>query len=193
MRRVSPFHRWYRKLALAERVRLALAAYERGDAGEVYGLINTCRPADLRDYGNSLFALGFTASVVVVRLLASEVLTVKLYEDLADQPGANPALERKLVSLLERRAAMWSGFAEWCRGHGHNPRRVLHMAPLGLNERDPAFFIVQNTIDYIESQAQDPHGPVPDPEQVREWRDMFDNLFPSSFLDGEPVDDERFK
>jgi len=192
MRRVSPFHRWYRKLALAERVYLALAAYERGDAGEVYALIDKCRSADLVGYGCALFALGFTASIVVVRLLASEVLTVKLYEDLAGQPGADPALERKLVSLLERRAAMWCGFATWCRDQGHNPRRVLHMAPLGLDERDPVFFIVQNTIDYIESQTQDPHGFVPTPEQVGEWYAVFDDLFPSSFLDGEPVDDERY-
>jgi len=191
MRRSRSLRRYYPKLALAERVHLALAAYERGDAGEVYGLINKCRSADLVDYGCALFALGFTASVVLVRLLASEVLTVKLYGDLAGQPGANPVLERKLVSLLERRAAMWSAFAEWCRDHGHNPRRVLHMAPLGLSERDPAFFIVQNAIDYIESQAQDPHGLVPDAEQVWEWYEMFDGLFPSSFLDGEPVDDER--
>ena len=192
MRKASGFHRWYRKLALAERVHLALAAYERGDAGEVYALIDKCRSADLLDYGCALFALGFTASIVVVRLLASEVLTVKLYEDLAGQPGADPALERKLVSLLERRAAMWYGFATWCRKYGHNPRRVLHMAPLGLDERDPVFFIVQNTIDYIESQAQDPHGLDPDPDQVYEWYKIFNDLFPSSLLAGEPDDDERY-
>ena len=190
MRRASSFHRWYHTLALAERVHLALAAYERGDAGEVYGLINKCRSADLVDYGCALFALGFTASVVLVRLLASEVLTVKLYEDLAGQPGADPALERKLVSLLERRAAMWCGFSTWCRDQGHNPRRVLHMAPLGLSERDPAFFIVQNTIDYIESQAQDPNGLSPDPDQVYEWYEVFNDLFPSSFRTGQPADDD---
>jgi hypothetical protein len=177
MKRMDKLRRYYDRLTAVERVNLVLAARDRGDEDEVYQLENVCRAADSFEYESRVLYLGHMANIVVLQLLASEVFTVNMTRDVLDQPGANPGLEHKLMAHLERQAAVWCGFVAWCRDVGHDAHHVLHLAPIGLDERDPACFVVHGAIEQIESWAQDPHDTFPDPGRVQKWRELFAELF----------------
>ena len=138
----------YNQFTVVERVNLVLAAQERGDEDEVNALEIYCSEDQSVEYDMRVLRLALAASALVVQLLAREVLTVKRLEDLlhseendqnAKEGTAHPvhgpldlsiANDRKLASLLEQTAAIWNGFSAWCRDLGHDPHRVLRLAPM---------------------------------------------------------------
>ena len=175
----NPLRRYYDKLTSGERLNLVLVARERGDEAEVFALENVCHFADIINYERRVLALAHVATFVVIRLLASEVLAVNMLHRLPDEPAAGPDLERKLMSQLERQATIWLAFVAWCRDAGHQARQVLRLAPIVLDDREPAFFVVHQAIDLIEAWARDTEGsdtPFPDPDQIQEWYDLFTDL-----------------
>jgi hypothetical protein len=177
--KTNPLRRYYDKFTSAERLNLVLTARERGDEAEAFALENACHFADIINYERRVLALAHVATFVVIRLLASQVLAVNMLHRLPDEPAADPDLERKLMSQLERQATIWLAFVAWCRDAGHQARQVLRLAPLVLDDREPAFFVVHQTIDMIESWARDTEGSdtlFPDPGQVQEWYDLFTDL-----------------
>ena len=177
--KTNPLRRYYDKLTSAERLNLVLTARERGDEAEAFALENACPFADIVAYNRRVLVLAHVATFVVIRLLASEVLAVNMIHGLLKEPGADPDLECRLMSQLERQATIWLAFVAWCRDAGHQARQVLRLAPIVLDDREPAFFVVHQTIDMIESWARDTEGsdtPFPDPGQVQEWYDLFTDL-----------------
>jgi hypothetical protein len=112
-----------------------------------------------------------------VQLLACAVFIANMATDLVREPDPPPALDPALRTILERQAAIWRGFAAWCRDVEHDPRQVLHFAPIGPDESDPAFFLVHAQIDMIESWSSDPQRPFPDPHKVDAWREVFAQAF----------------
>jgi hypothetical protein len=189
----------YGNLTVVERVNLVLAAQERGDETEVHALEDCCPVAKSIEYHERMLHLIAVASVLAVQLLAREVFIVARLSDLANarqnakqnakqntkQDGANPTLDGldsnladddRLDLLLEQAAAAWLGFSAWCRDVGHDPHQVLRLAPVGLDDRDPAFFILHEQIELSERW---PHRLLRDPDRVEEWRAAFAQVFQS--------------
>jgi hypothetical protein len=179
----------YAKLTATERVNLFLAAQERGDEAEAHALEHYCPMAASLDYEGRMLGLAQAASMLAVRLLAHDVLIVNKFESLANtrenaaQAGANPALDHSdiapdtandhklgLVLLLGQAAAIWFGFSAWCRDVGHDPHQVLRLAPMGSDDRDPAFFLIHQQIELLERQA---HHLLHDLDKVEMWRQLF--------------------
>ena len=104
--KTNPLRRYYDKLTSAERLNLVLVARERGDEAEAFALENVCHFADIINYERRVLALAHVATFVVIRLLASQVLAVNMLHRLPDEPAAGPGLERRLMSQLERQAAI---------------------------------------------------------------------------------------
>jgi len=180
MRKMNKLWRYYDKLTAVERVNLVLAAQERGDETEVHALENACPLAKSVRYEGRMLALGLVASLLVVQLLACQVFLTTILLDLSEETDAVPVLRRRLRFLLNREAAIWRGFVAWCQDVGHDARQVLRLAPLGLDQRDPAFFLIHGQIDRIEGQAEDAQDPFPDPQKVKTWRETFAWLFKPS-------------
>jgi hypothetical protein len=177
--KTNPLRRYYDKFTSAERLNLVLTARERGDEAESFALENACPFADIVAYNRRVLALAHVATFVVIRLLASEVLAVNMLYRLPDGPAADPDLECRLMSQLERQATIWLTFVAWCRDAGHQARQVLRLAPLVLDDREPAYFVVHQAIDLIEAWARDTEGsdtPFPDPDQMQEWYNLFTDL-----------------
>jgi len=185
----------YGNLTVVERVNLVLAARERGDEAEVIALEDRCPMAQSLEYHERMLHLIEAASILAVQLLAREVFIVARLSDLANarqnakqnakQDGANPTLDGldsnladddRLGLLLEQAAAAWLGFSAWCRDVGHDPHQVLRLAPMGLDDRDPAFFILHEQIELSERW---PHRLLRDPDRVEEWRTAFAQAFRS--------------
>ena len=179
MKKSDRLHRHYDKLTAVERVNLVLSAQERSDEAEVDALENACPTAQSLDYEGRVLGLASNTALLVIQLLACQVLLITKSADLEDAPGATP--DPALRSLLEREAAIWHGFAAWCRDVGHDPHQLLRFAPMGTDERDPAFFIIHDQIETIEGRAQDAAGdtedPFPAPAKVHMWREVFTRLF----------------
>jgi hypothetical protein len=155
-------HRHYDKLTTVERINLALAAQQRGDETELFTLENRCSMAQAIDYDYQWFALAQVASVLVIQLLARQVLIVKRFTTLARtspatvETGAHPASfpdDDSLYWLLEQATAIWRGFVAWCQGAGHDPNLVLRLAPIGLDESNPAHFVIHHQIHQLEEWA----------------------------------------
>jgi hypothetical protein len=184
----------YDKFTVTERVNLVLAAQERGDEAEVHALENYCPMAASLDYERRILGLTEAASTLAVQLLARDVLViVKRFESLANtrkndgQADASPplggpdvapatAIDDKLVLLLDQAAALWFGFSAWCRDVGHDPHQVLRLAPMGSDDRDPAFFLIHQQIEMFERSAQ---HLLHDPDRVEMWRQLFTQAFQS--------------
>jgi hypothetical protein len=189
----------YGNLTVVERVNLVLAARERGDETEVLALEDRCPVAKSIEYHERMLHLIAVASVLAVQLLAREVLIVVRLSDLvkagqnaeqnakqdAKQDGADPALDGldsnladddRLDLLLEDAAAAWLGFSAWCRDLGHDPHQVLRLAPVGPDDRNPAFYILHEQIELSERW---PHRLLHDPDRVEEWRTVFAQVFRS--------------
>jgi hypothetical protein len=184
----------YDTFTVVERVNLILAAQERGDEDEVRALQSYCSTAHSIACEARILALALAASAVVVQLLACEVLTVKRLEDLANpredgesaqavpanpvRDGLDPSVanDGKLASLLGQAASIWHGFSAWCRGLGYDPHHVLRLAPIGLDDGSPAFFIVYQQIEYAEKWARDV---LTDLDQMETWRELFTQAFQS--------------
>jgi len=183
----------YDKFTVTERVNLVLAAQERGDEAEVHALENYCPITASLNYEGRILSLTQAASTLAVQLLARDVLVVKRFESLANtrknagQADANPPLDGpdiapaianddKLVLLLDQAAAIWFGFSAWCRDVGHDPHQVLRLAPMGSDDRDPAFFLIHQQIELFERSAQHLlHGL----DKVEMWRQLFTQAFQS--------------
>ena len=185
--RLYPF---YDKLTLAERLGLSLAAYERRDVREILHIMDNCPDEDLVDYVTNVLHLGIVVSYTVIQLLARQFINTSMCYRCADQPGADPGLKNRLADSMVRQAAIWGGFVAWCRDHGHKPRRVLHLLPVPWDERDPACFVLQWTIECAESLSQASGGSIPDPELVQKYRHMFDDIFEYDLDDVAPVDED---
>ena len=183
----------YDKFTVTERVNLVLAAQERGDEAEVHALENYCPMTASLNYEGRILSLTQAASTLAVQLLARDVLVVKRFESLANtrenagQANADPplngpdvapatALDDKLVLLLDQAAALWFGFSAWCRDVGHDPHQVLRLAPMGSDDREPAFFRIHQQIELLERQA---HHLLRDPDKVEMWRQLFTQAFQS--------------
>ena len=181
MMKTNRLRHHYPKLTPVERVNLVLSAQERGDAQEVWALEQYCSPIQSIQHNIRMLGLARMAALLVVQLLAREVLVVKRFMDLAAQTDATPVPHRALTSFLEQQAAIWHGFAGWCRDLGHDPQQVLRLAPIGSDERDPACFIIRGQIEMLESwtsgAAEDAKAPFPDPDKVQMWRELFTELF----------------
>ena len=177
MKKLETLRRYYHKLTPAERVNLVPEAQERDDHTEVDVLEHACPVGQSAAYEGRVLAIVDIATLMIVQLLACSVFIVHLAADLAREPDPPPALDPALRSILGRQAAIWRGFSAWCRDVGHDPRQVLHYAPIGPDESDPAFFLVHAQIDMIESWPSDPQHPFPDPHQVDMWRQVFAHAF----------------
>ena len=115
------------------------------------------------------------ASLLAVQLLAGELLLVVKFTQPARESGSDDAAaDAALEPLLASQLTLWRGFVQWCQDLGHDPRQVLRMAPLGLDERDPAFFILQLKIESLEACAPDF---LSDPDGVQQWRGYFTRAF----------------
>ena len=176
-KRLELLYAHYPSLTAVERTELLLAAQQRGDQREIYVLDQTCPFADVEPYVNRLTLLEHAACLLVIQLLAREVLLVKKFEQLAGNTDAIPSPDPDLVSLLERQAAIWHGFAAWCHDIGHDPHQVLLMAPITQDESDPASFILHQQIERFEEWDAGPGPLLFDPHQVQTWRDFFKALF----------------
>ncbi len=189
MTTIRKLHKHYTKFTTTERVNLFLAAQERGDEAEAHALENRCPMAASLDYGGRMLGLAQAVSMLVVQLLARDALIVNKFESLANtrentaQADANPALDHPdiapdtandhklgLVLLLGQAAAIWFGFSAWCRDVGHDPHQVLRLAPMGSDDRDPAFFCIHQQIELLESHA---HHLLHDLDKVEMWRQVF--------------------
>ena len=170
---IERLRRYYDRLSVVERVNLVMDAQDRDDLGEVDVLERACPVRQSFEYEGRVLALAHAATALVVQLLACDALIAARLPDLDTDPGAEalPALR----SLLARQSALWHGFAAWCRDLGHDPRQVLRLAPIGPDNRDPAYFLVHTQLALIESGAAG--VPVLDPEQIQSWRDTFARTF----------------
>ena len=110
-------------------------------------------------------------------MLACEVFIVLRLAGLAAQPATDPDPDGSLQRLLERQAAIWRGFVAWCQDVGHDPHQVILLAPMGSDDRDPAFFVIQQEIEQIEEWAHDPGNPLIVPDKVEMWHELFTDLF----------------
>ena len=187
----------YHMLTVVERVNLVLAARERGDDAEVHALDQYCIAADVDEYKMRMIQLTHTASMLAIQLLAREALIFRRLADhinaqedapTPDRPHPDPTTtpdrrhpdgttapepiygDEVLASLLERVAATWLGFSAWCRDVGHDPHQVLRLAPIGRDDRYPAFFLIHRQIELSEKWA---HERIRDPDQVERWRELF--------------------
>jgi hypothetical protein len=179
MQRLNQLRRQYHKLTVYERTQLALAAKERGDLLEIYALDDSCPAADAHKYLTRMMALEHSATLLVIQLLAFNVLVMAKLVSLAQEQkaGATPAFDDELLPLLVQQAPVWHGFAAVCQDLGHDPRQVLRMAPLGKDERAPAFYVIHHLIEQLELLAEVEHGALLDPDQVRTWRRLFTRAF----------------
>jgi hypothetical protein len=178
MKKLETLRRYYHKLTPVERVNLVLEAQGRDDHTEVDVLEHACPVAQSAAYEGRVIVIADIATMMIIQLLACAVFVVTKTADLTREPDDAPsALDPALRSILERQAAIWRGFAAWCRDVEHDPRQVLHFAPIGPDESDPAFFLVHSQIDAIESWSGDPQNPFPDPHQVDMWREVFAQAF----------------
>jgi hypothetical protein len=182
----------YDKFTVTERVNLVLAAQERGDEAEVHALENYCPMAASLDYERRILSLTEAASTLAVQLLARDVLVVKRFDEFlantrknAGQADADPPLDGpdiahaianddKLVLLLDQAAALWFGFSAWCRDVGHDPHQVVRLAPMGSDDRDPAFFLIHQQIELLERSAQHLLHSL---DKVEMWRQLFTQAF----------------
>ena len=176
-KRIEELYASYPSLTAIERTELLLAAQERRDLKEIYVLDRTCRIADIEPYVMRLMLLERAASLLVIQLLAREVLLIKKFEQLAAGTAAPPPPDPDLLSMLERQAAMWRGFAAWCQDIGHDPRQVLLMAPLAVDDSDPASFIIHQQIERFEKWSEGSDPLLDDPDQVQMWRVFFADMF----------------
>ena len=183
MKKLETLRRYYHKLTPAERVNLVLEARERDDHTEVDVLEHACPVGQSAAYEGRVIAIADNAMFMIIQLLACAVFIVHLAADLARGPDPPLDLDPVLRSILGRQAAIWRGFSAWCRDIGHDPRQVLHYAPIGPDESDPAFFLVHSEIDAIESRSGDPQNPFPDPHQVDMWREVFARTFQRAKLE----------
>jgi hypothetical protein len=183
MSTINRLKKHYDLLSVVERINLFLEAHERDDLAEANQLEWSCRHEDAMDYNIRLLALANVVSLLVVRMLAAQVLLVKVFDDRAQCTGeadARRALNQRLASCMEHQAAIWRGFTIWCRRVGHDPMRVLRLGPLGFDDADPAYFILRQQIEFIENwtrDAEDDQDPFPDPEKVDTWYCMFAKTF----------------
>ena len=177
MKNTNHLRRYYDRLTTAERVNLILDAQDRHDEAEVHALLDTCPLEECLKYEGRLLALGHVAALLVNQLLACEVFIVLRRADLTDQPAADPDPDGALRRLLERQAAIWRGFVAWCQDVGHDPHQVMFLAPMGTDERDPAFFVIQQAIEQIEEWAHAPGHPLIAPDKVETWHELFTGLF----------------
>jgi len=184
----------YDKFTVTERVNLVLAAQERGDEAEVHALENYCPMAASLNYERRILSLTQAASMLAVQLLARDVLIVTRFDEYlantrknAGQADANPPLndpdiapatapDDKLVLLLDQAAALWFGFSAWCRDVGHDPHQVVRLAPMGPDDRDPAFFLIHQQIELLERSAQHLLHSL---DKVEMWRQLFTQAFQS--------------
>lgn len=177
MKNTNHLRRYYDRLTAAERVNLLLGAQDRHDEAETRALLDTCPFKECLKLEGRLLALGNVAALLVNQLLAYEVLIVVRLGDLTAQSAADPDLDRSLQRLLERQAAIWRGFVAWCQDVGHDPHQVMFLAPLGLDKRDPAFFVIRQAIEQIEEWAHAPAHPLIAPDKVETWHEVFTGLF----------------
>jgi hypothetical protein len=176
---MKQLRRGYPQLTVWERVQLFLAARERGDLSEANALDEACPRAHLPDYALRLGALQNAASFLVVQLLATNVLLLARLADLPSGAPSDPAADPHLLSLLQRQAALWRAFVAYCQSHDHDPHQVLHLAPLGLDEGEPASLIVHQQLHILEALPDDlPTDPAHDPDQFLAWRNLFARAFP---------------
>jgi hypothetical protein len=171
-KRLDKLQRGYPKLTVHERVELLLAAKERHDVRDAERLDGTCPSADLHPYIDRLLALQHSACILVVQLLARQVLLVRKFQDLVGDADPIPPPDPDLISILKGQAAIWRGFVAWCQDMRHDPRRVLLMAPLGLDGADPAYFIIQEQIACLEALAQGMEALL-DPDEIQMWQGLF--------------------
>ena len=176
-KRLEVLYSHYPSLTAVERTELLLAAQQRGDRREIYVLDQTCPFSQVEPYVNRLTLLERAACLLVIQLLAREVLLVKKFEQLAAGTAAPPPPDPDLLSMLERQAAMWRGFAAWCQDIGHDPRQVLLMAPLAVDDSDPASFIIHQQIERFEKWSEGSDPLLDDPDQVQMWRVFFADMF----------------
>jgi hypothetical protein len=171
IKRLNQLRRQYHKLTLFERIRLFLAAYERGDLPEIYALDDSCPSADAEAYMGRILALERTACLLATQMLALDILVIQRFTSLAGEHSTPPNSDPALVSLLKRQAALWRGFVAFCQLLEHDPRQVLRLAPIGLDKSHPAFFILHELIALLDRWAEDP-----DPDQVAQWQWLFAQL-----------------
>lgn len=184
-------HRHYDKLTAVERINLALAAQQRGDKAELFALEDRCSMAQSVDYDYRWFALAQVTSVLVIQLLARQVLIVKRFASLAHRSLSISETETHLTSfpdndrlywLLEQATAIWCGFVAWCQDVGHDPHLVLRLAPIGLDESNPAHFLIHHQIHQLEEWAtltcaNGADAPFPCPETIELWHTAFARIF----------------
>ena len=190
MKKTRIFYGFYEYLTLAERLGLLTAAYERHDVHDVLSIEKNCPFEDFGDFVANILELKFAAGLTVIQLLAREVFITLMLQRLVDQADVDSGFDQMLMDHLARQAAIWGGFVAWCRDHGHKPRRVLHLLPIAWDERDPACFLLQYTIERIEVLSQSANGSIPDPELVQEYHHMFDDIFVHEIEDVVPVDED---
>lgn len=191
-RKMAKLHRQYSRLTVFERTELFLAAQARGDPDEMRALDDTCPAADVDAYLCRVFGLCQAACLLVIQLFASEVLVLTAYASLLQDAGAAPDAASdaadatsdtaatgpntngaQLPALLARQAALWRGFAAWCRDMRHDPSHALRAAPFGMDESDPAYYILHQQIQRFQAGLS-----PPDPDEVQQWHDIFAGFSP---------------
>jgi hypothetical protein len=173
-------HQQYCKLTVYERIRLLLAAQERGDLSELEALDESCPDADFRQYLVGILGLQYSACLLVIQLLAFGVLAFSKLMDLAQEQeaGATPAPHDKLLPLLAQSAPIWRGFVTVCQDIGYDPHQVLGLAPLGKDANTPAFFVIHQLIEHLDLLTQVEGGALLNSDHVRTWRKLFYRAFP---------------
>jgi hypothetical protein len=177
MKNTNQLRRYYDRLTAAEHVNLVLDAQDRRDEAEMYALLDTCPLKECLKCEGRLLALGHVAALLVNQLLACEVFIVHRFANLTAQPAADSDPDGAMQALLERQAAVWRGFVAWCQDVGHDPHQVVLLAPMGSDDRDPAFFVIQQAIEQIEAWARAPRNTLIAPDKVETWHDLFTGLF----------------
>jgi hypothetical protein len=157
-------------------VRAALSALPENVGAVLFHLVDlpAVPPGVLRARAQchaATLALEHAVGLLVVQLLAREVILAYRFAAHFKAPGASPPQDLELPSLHQRQAAIWSGFVACCHDIGHDPLRALVMAPIGLDEDEPAYYIIHQLIQRFESGPASSH-PLHSAE-VQMWRDLF--------------------